>query len=75
MKIRVVNWERWNRAKRLAQGWISFICVIIAVGFAGGMEGTDPAPSAFWAFVFIAIAFLLMPRKTFSSTNYQGDKK
>jgi hypothetical protein len=39
------------------------------------MEGTSPAPSAFWAFIFIAIAFLLMPRKTFSSTNYQGDKK
>lgn len=72
MRIRVVDRQRWNRSKRLAQGWLSFAMFVVATGFAGGLEGTEEPPSAFWAFFFIGVGMILIPRRQISSTKKEG---
>jgi hypothetical protein len=63
MKIRIVDHNKWNRAKSLALGWLSFASFIVAIGFGGGLEGTEEPPSYFGAFVFLFIAWFLFTIK------------
>lgn len=75
MRIRVVDPYRWNRAKRIAQGWLCFASFVTAIAFGGGLEGTEEPPSFFGAFLFLLIAFFLLPRTQISSTNNEGDNR
>ena len=73
-RIRVADHEKWNRAKRTTRGIMSFASWIIAIGFAGGLEGTEPMPSMTGAVMFIIISIILMPRsvKKISLTKAEG---
>jgi hypothetical protein len=63
-RIHVADHQKWNRAKRTTRGIMSFGSWLIAIVFAGGLEGTEPMPSMTGAFMFIIISIVLMPSST-----------
>lgn len=74
MKIRVVDQQRWNRAKGLALGWCSFASFVTAIGFGGGLEGTEEPPSYFGAFLFLGISAILFQIKISSTTTTKENR-
>ena len=75
MRIRVVDHYRWNRAKRIVRGWLCFAAFITAIGFGGGLDGTEEPPSYFGAFLFLTISFLLFPTNFSSTHNTEGESR
>lgn len=72
MRIRVVDHYRWNRAKRIVRGWLCFGFFVVAIGFAGGLEGTEEAPSYFGAFIFLLLSWAAFPYNFSSTDNTEG---
>jgi hypothetical protein len=75
MRIRVVDHYKWNRAKSLALGWLSFASFIVAIGFGGGLEGTEEPPSFFGAFLFLGISWFLFTIKISHTPHNEGEHK
>jgi hypothetical protein len=63
-RIHVADYQKWNRAKRTTRGIMSFASWLIAIGFAGGLEGTEPVPSMTGAIIFLIISIVLVPSST-----------
>jgi hypothetical protein len=63
-----------RRAKRNARIILCGASWLTAVGFAGGLEGTEPMPSMTGAVMFIIISLVLMPSsaKKISLTKAEG---
>jgi hypothetical protein len=73
-RIHVADHQKWNRAKRNARIILCGASWLTAVGFAGGLEGTEPMPSMTGAVMFIIISLVLMPSsaKKISLTKAEG---
>lgn len=55
MSIRVVDQARWTRTK----GFVAFLCWLVALGCAGGLEGEESIPSVAGFITFISASALI----------------
>lgn len=75
MRIRVVDPIRWNRAKRIARGWVCATSFIAAIYFAGGLEGEQAPPSYTLAMLSLVVSLAAFPGNISSPPNTEGDTR